>query len=373
MNNNNLEDVIADSLTDAASDPVETETASDNTPVAEVTENAPEAVLEAPEAISETEPEDSTLEVASPASKVDSSAVQDEFAKRHGLPAQRPGERENRIPYSRVKSIVAKAEKEAKDVAFKEYEPKLQEATTKLSQYEGTLQEVAKFEQVMTTDRDKFLGMLSQVPIYKDFFDQYRQLVEFYQNAQTPAAGTQAAATGQPAEGDGKPQPNEQLADGSWVYSEDQLDRLMEWRERQVEARITKQIEDRYKPIETQWQAQQAQVQQQKYMNETVIPQIQKQIDEARTWPMFKEHEEDITKILQSNPNASLEGAYRQVVFPKMTADRDKMRQELLKELQTAPVAPTSAPASRTRPTTAPQAGPRSLEEIIAEAVQTLK
>jgi len=103
------------------------------------------------------------------------------------------------------------------------------------------------------------------------------------------------------------------------------------------------------------------------------IPQVRAQIAEAQTWPLFAEHEAEIVKALQGNDKLTLEGAYRQVVYPKLVADRTKMREEILKEVQKAPRS-TAAPGSASR-SSAQQAptGPRSLEDVISDSIKTLR
>jgi hypothetical protein len=90
---------------------------------------------------------------------------------------------------------------------------------------------------------------------------------------------------------------------------------------------------------------------------------VKAMIDDARQWPGFTEHESDILQTLKSNPKISLDAAYRQVVMPKMQADRNKVREEVLAELKTRPTT-TSIPA--TTPVT-PSNKPRSTSDIARE------
>jgi hypothetical protein len=75
-------------------------------------------------------------------------------------------------------------------------------------------------------------------------------------------------------------------------------------------------------------------------------------IKEAETWPGFKENEADILKTLQADSSISLERAYQKVVYPKLQTDRNKLREEVLKEINAQPRS-TSAPATNTRSSTA--------------------
>lgn len=316
-------------------------------------ETAPEATSDPTEPITETP---GSTQVASPVSK-----AKEEFAAVNPVTG-----RENRLPYSRHVKIKDKAVKEAVDAKVKELEggfsPRLQQYETKVKDYEGRLQKVAEFENVMVNDRVKFLSMLVKMP-------QYAQILAplFSQNAQ-PEQKPQSA----PADPYGDmPQPDKDAGDGTMVYSFDGLKSLLDWNAKQVEARVAKRFEDRYAPMEkdyTEFQKVQE-----------VIPHVNRQIAEAQTWPLFKESEAEITNALAYNPTWNLERAYQAVVLPKMQAakakseadtkaERDKMRAELLAELRKAPSS-TSAPSSTGKARTAPLSGPHSLEDVINQAI----
>lgn len=353
-----LEDIIEDSISDAALPPEPVETEAEPTP-----EVAPEAPPEAPEAPTESD------QVESPAMKAEKAeaaakALPDDFEKKFGIPSQSAGGRENRIPYSRVTKIVDKAVKTAIADRNKEFEttynPKLADFEAKVKDYEGKLERVAEFEKVMVNKPDQFLKMLSQIPAYADFF---KAIEAGFKEQAAPAA--EAPIQSDAVVGGSMPVPDQELPDGSKVYSLDGLKALLMWNSNQTRTDTIKEVEKRYAPIESDWQANKK--------VQAMIPQVQAQITDARTWPMFTENEDDIVKALQTNQQLSLEGAYRQVVWPKMTADRNKMREEILKEVKQAPRA-TAAPtqASRSSVKEVPT-GPRNLEDIIAEAAATLK
>ncbi len=346
---NSLEDSQLTGLDDSTID-VQPEVDTQVAPEAEVSsEGQPEA--------SEDVIAESQAQVQSPAAKAAAAQAlpEDEFEKKFGFPKINPVTgKENRLPHSRVKSMVMKAEQEAANKAKAEYEPKLAEVTAKVSAYESRLGQVAQFEQVMANDPQRFLGMLSQLPAYKPFFDWVAQV----QN-QAPAQAQQPQGQGQAQDPAGAmPQPDQQLSDGSWVYSMDGLQKLLNWQAQQVEQRVSK----RYEPIESQFRQHQ-QMQQ-------MIPQIQRQIDEARQWPKFNENEEEITKALAADQTLTLEGAYRKVVLPKLVADENAIRQRVLADIRKAPPS-TAAPSRATRPPS-PAAGPRSLEQIIEDEIRKL-
>lgn len=362
----NIEEIIQESVEDAtlpADNSTETalesaEESTEATPQLEVSspaEHSEDAVTETPEA---------------PVEPGQETTPQDDFEKRYGIPAQSITGRENRIPYSRVKKITQKAAEEVAEAALgrklaagekavdvvKAHVARIPELETKVKDYEDRLADVGEFEKVMVNDAERFLQFLSTIPAYQPFF----QFVD--QALKGTAAPAQATSEAPATPDDPMPQPNHTLQDGSAVYDMDGLRNLMDWQARQVEKRITKQVEDRYKPIEERWHAEEA--------VKAIIPSVRAQAEEARTWPMFKENEDDIIQLLQKDPRISLERAYQKVVFPKMAAEKDKIRAEVLKELKQAPKA-TSAPVTPTKPVA--DVGPRSLEQVIADSLKGAK
>lgn len=301
----------------------------------------------------------------------DVAPARDEFAERYGIQGQSFTGKENRIPYSRVKKIVAKAENDAKEALRKqlegEFTPKYTDIETKVKDYEGRLEKVAQFEQILERDPQTFLGMLSKHPSYKAFFDQINQLVSS-QMPQQPQSGQRDPQTGRFVQGpavDPMPQPDKQFPDGTLGYSEEGLGALMDWNARNVEQRVISKVEQRYAPIEQDWQAQRR--------REELMPQIERQITEARQWDRFAELEPEIIQVLQQNPTMNLERAYMHTyqknVVPKLAADRNTMRSEILAELKKAPVQ-TSAPTRSMKTTSTAPTGPRPIEDIIREEME---
>jgi hypothetical protein len=376
----NLEDVIAGAVEDnqLPDEPVE-ETSDESSDESSEVE-APSGESPADDT-SATEAEESEAK----AEDTEEAPEQDEFEKKYGIAAQSSLGRENRIPYSRVKKITEKSVNEIAEIALgrklapgekaadtvKAYVARIPEMEAKVTDYEARLDNVGRFEEIMANDPDQFLGLLAKIPAYTEFFNMIEDLYNKAQGTQAPAGdlATQAAATPPP---DDMPQPDEQLADGSMSYSMEGLKQLLAWQAKQVEERVTRQVEERYQPIESEWRA--------KQRVESLKPMIQAQIEDAYTWPGFKENEEEITAILAQYPKATLDQAYRHVVLPKLNAEkeklvtnRDQMRQELLQELKKAPRA-TAASSTGAKSSAKPTpSGPRKLEDIIAEQVETLK
>ena len=333
---------------------------------------SPETAPEASESTSNTLFGDAPVEAAADPLADDSAEpidpladpIQDDFEKKWGIPSKSVTGRENRLPHSRVKTMVTKAEQESYARGLKEAEgkhaPKLQEYETKIKDYDERWQRVAAFENVMENDPKTFLTELSKIPAYKEFFDHIGRLAA---GSASPAGPVEPTL-----DHSDMPQPDQTLSDGSKVYSLDGLALRDEWLARKIEERAVTQAEarmaKRYQPIEQEWQQQQRLAQ--------IAPQVERQIADARTWPNFSELEPEVVKILRSDPSISLDRAYvrayQEQVIPKVSVDRNKMRTELLAELKQKPVS-SSAPSGQARPSPQ-QAGPRSIEQIILDELK---
>lgn len=354
-----LETLIEESVDDATSPEPEVVV---ETPT-ETLEVAPEATTEVPEATEETVPDPVTT--TSP----------DDFDKKHGLAAQTASGRENRIPYSRVRKIADNAVAEAKkkwdtDSGSKttDFDKKLVDYQTQLKERDEKLARVEEFQKIMVNDAPRFLSMLATVPAYKQFFQSVDEAFKTHEQGKTAVAPVVPDPT------DDMPQPDQKLTDGSLVYSLEGLKKLNEWNRAQARKDVLAEVDKKYGSIQKQWESDQR--------VQAVIPHIQAQITEARTWPMFNESEDEIVKVLQADPQISLHAAYMKVAIPKiqqqhaderakLSTDRNKVREEVLGEIKKAPKA-TSAPSSPSRPTTT-STGPRNLEDVIGEAIKGIK
>lgn len=380
-----LEQVITDSVNDAAVD---------ETPDVDVStaDDTPAEPVEAPVEASSDEPApeaEASLEVSSPASQKPAEAKseepQDEFSKLAGVPQMGVGGRENRIPYSRVKKITEKAVGDLAEAALgrklnpgekavdvvKSHVAQIPELTAKVTDYESRLDAVGQFENVMANDPQKFLTMLARIPAYREFFEfveNAQQVMQGNQPAQQPQGQAPVATNPE----DVMPEPDEELSDGSKVYSMEGLKKLLAWNAAQAEARITakyetklKEIDARYGPMAQKWQ--------ERERIEATLPVIRKQIEEARQWPLFNESEAEILGALRKDTGISLEAAYRQVVFPKLVAERNKVRQEVIKEAQSAPTSTAVPVRAASRPSAPTAGGARNLEDIIKEQVESIR
>ena len=302
---------------------------------------------------------------------------EDDFEKKYDFPAKNSSGRENRMPHSRVKTMVQKAEKSGYEKAVKElegkYTPQLKEFETKVKDYETKVAKSGQLETLIDTDPRSTITVLSKHPLYKEFFEYVNKAVEAFESKASPEAQTTTASTEDPI-----PQPNQTLPDGSKVYDLDGVQQLLDWKARQVEKKVLKQVEDKFaklQPIQQEWER--ANIDRE-FLAKTrpVVDQI---LVEARTnWPNFKELEAEIEKILEADTTrtVSLDRAYMQAyqthVVPKLSADKNKMRAELLAEMRAKP-ATTAARVVPTTPsaTTASQ-GRRPINDVIEEELRKL-
>lgn len=239
--------------------------------------------------------------------------------------------RENRIPHSKVVKIIENGINQGKG----HFGEKFKAVETERNTYKADLDEM--YADVRGDPR-AFLEKLAQHD------PRYKTLLE-------PAAP--ATVEPQAAPLADMPAPDITLQDGSRTYSIDGLKKLLEWNTGHVKAQLMPELDAKLKPWQEREKAEHARVEAEKAAG-AVRERTQSQIAEAQTWPSFKDHEADILKALQEDstkahaekrrPTLSLEGAYRQVVMAKLSADRNKMREEILKETSHAAKASPAVP-----------------------------
>jgi hypothetical protein len=368
MSDLDLTTIIEDSLTDAE---LPSEASILETPDPTPTEPV-EAAPEEPEAAEEAVQEAAETPAEGEEGTKKSKSQWEDFDKKFGIDPTYPNSgRENRIPYSRVKKIAQKAVRDAKKEWESEFSPKSQEYETKLKDYEAKLTRYTNLDKVMSSDPERFLTMLSKVPAYQQFFAAVE--AAFEASSKQQAAPPTPIAPASVQDGDDMPQPDQRLSDGSMVYSMEGLKALNAWNREQARKETLAEVDKKFGPIESEWQAHKR--------VESLRPVINAQIEEARTWEGFTDNEAEIAQALKSDQKLSLEGAYRKVVLPKLRAawegekaklvpERNKLREEILAELKAAPRS-TAVPSISTKAT--PTTGPKSLEDIITEQIQSLK
>jgi len=249
--------------------------------------------------------------------------------------------RNNRIPYARVEKIVAKAREEAKAAAAAE----LQALQERYSRYESPdFANLLESLRVANENPEAFLDALSQAD------QRYATLLQARREAAQQAHATSRTdSIG----------PDVTFPDGSTGYSPEAFDRLLQSRIKAAEDALEQRFAQRFGPIEDSWR--QAQVRQQ------AVSRVQSQIADAETWPGFSENKEAIVDALKSDRSLSLDGAYRKVVFGKLTASKDEVRKQVLAEINAKPKASQARVSSGAAPT---HSGPQDTTDVIKSALR---
>lgn len=140
----------------------------------------------------------------------------------------------------------------------------------------------------------------------------------------------------------------------------------------QAKAEAKAEAEGVLKPLKEREQAEQS--------SRALQARTRTQIAEAQQWPGFKDHEAAILQALRDDsaaaarehrrPTLSLDGAYRQVVVPKLAADRNAMREELIKEINGTAAKTPSVRAGHEVPVTP---GVISTRDIAARVLSQLE
>jgi hypothetical protein len=255
------------------------------------------------------------------------------------------GKRENRLPHSRVKQMVARARERAKA----DHDAALKTHTDKIGAYEARLQQVGNIETLIFDQPERFIGMLKRLPAYAGLL------------------GGQAAAERRETISPDAEMPQPDGQDGS--YTMQGLRKLLDWQAAQTEKRVT----ERYRPMAEAYEGQQR-------LN-AAIPGIRQQLAEAQSWELFSESQDEILAALREDsqqaerlgrqPSLSLEGAYRKAVFPKLRANRDTMRADLLKEINEKPRSTSTQATIPAAPAKSDEE--KSLRDIIAEEARRLR
>lgn len=278
--------------------------------------------------------------------------------------------RVNSIPHPRVKTMIEKATRKqiavvAKELGITKAEAELRledvtgaltERNTRLTQYEQRLQNVESIEAIMAGDPDRFMAMMAEVhPGYREFAKQVVQ------------AATAAAAPDDP-----EPEPDFDMGDGRKTYSLEGLRKLREWDKRQAAQAARGEIEKDIAPLRAHYE-QQTKREQQEAQARAVYAQASDKIEQtlvkAKQWPGFVDHGPAILEAYKARPDGDLFEAYLAVVMPAVAADRAKIREEVLADInKQGRTTSATASAAAARPTS----GVRSTADLAREVMREL-
>lgn len=142
----------------------------------------------------------------------------------------------------------------------------------------------------------------------------------------------------------------------------------------------TQVVDARFKPIQDQHQAaQDAAAAQERSYRQTEAANRQ-WAEASANWEGFKENASEILAVLKADAALAqkenrrvitLDRAYNRVVLPKMKADREKTRAEVLAELKKAPT--STSTAAQTQAGAADDGKPKSVEDIIKASIASIK
>jgi hypothetical protein len=246
--------------------------------------------------------------------------------------------RDNRIPYSRVQKIVAKAREEARAAAAAEAQAFQQRyAHYESPEFLGLMEQL----QIASSNPEQFLGALAAAdPRYADLLKRSR--------ANEAPAPRQASAG---------IEPDVRLPDGSLGYSQEAFERLLDAKMQAREAALEQKFSQRIQPFED--------IRRQEALTNQALTRVHATVTAAQKWPGFVEHQEEITAAVLADKTLSLDDAYRNVVFGKLSASREEQRKQFIAEMQTKPNASQAKPSGAAKP--AP--GNRTIEEIITQSI----
>jgi hypothetical protein len=257
---------------------------------------------------------------------------EDDFSK---IPEKDAQGRTNRIPHTRVKKMVETAGKKAVETFTKTtHEPLVNEVNV----YRDRFAKIEQVEQTMFNKPPQMLDILLTIPGYKE---------ELERRFGTAAGGGEAARAGAD---DPEPGPDVKNADGTPAgYSQEGLKALRDWDRRQAVKLAEERLGSRIKPFEDREKTAQQQREEQARRGAGVA----NELEQATKWDNFVENAEEILKVITEDNNQAMAAerarrgtgklkhtllsAYHQVVHAKMSADRARVREEILKEMQTAP------------------------------------
>jgi hypothetical protein len=278
-----------------------------------------------------------------------------------GLAAPKPGQRDNRIPYSRTAKIIKNAKAKWQEQLKAEHEAALKPLQAQKDSWDNA-------EKLAATDPDRYINLLATL-----YPQQYRKFLQAQKQAAAPEAAKAPAAKQDP-----EPQPDVKYADGSLGFSPEQFAKLREWdrREsaRQAKEETAKEFNERFGPIEQAFKSTQADQQR--------LVTVRGHIDDLReTYGADviddPEVQKEIVAHMDANPTATLKASTRDVIKKRQEAERERfradrttMRAELLKELQAAPRAAAKAPAAPVRGNGGRE---ESMDDIIRNAMHGLK
>src|ERR1035437_4885917 len=275
-----------------------------------------------------------------------------------GLKPPEDGQRENRLPYSRVKKIV----ENSRTKLTAGFTTQLAERDAKVTAAEAKVANMAAIDNLISTDPDRYIGMLAALhpDKYKKFLD-----TGFTGKPAPPPVSPPVVLTTP------RPTPDLKYEDGSLGYSPQQHEKLLDWiaadAENKAYARDDAEMTKRFGPLEQKYKIEQT--------NAALMPGVQAQLEWGKqTWGKLFEDDykldskSEVLAYMRTHKGIPFEAVLSAVLLPKVQADRTRMRAEILTEINARPrAAARSTPAATT--TTPAVTGARDPEDVIRDAI----
>lgn len=265
-----------------------------------------------------------------------------------GIKAPAEGQRENRIPYGRVRKIIGNALKKTTDL----HTTALTEVQGKLTAAEAKTALMDRIDTLIATDPDRYLTMLAGLHP-----DKYGKFLHPRTDPAVVKPADPAAEVG--------PMPAPDVDGG---YSAAGLTSLLEWTAKKAKAETLAaadaRMTERFGPFEEREKAAKFQAEQ--------LPAVKARIAAAKeTWgKVYVDDHPDVLAAMKTG--LTFEAACAKVFLPLVAADRNKMRLELIAEQNARPrAAAKTPPAASVAPPAA--TGPRDLLDVIGDAVATIR
>ncbi len=270
-----------------------------------------------------------------------------------GLKAPKKGERENRIPHSRVVKMVEKALKRRGE----DFTKQIQERDTRLTTAEAKAKAMDQVDALIEADPERYLTMLAGLHPEK-----YGRFLKAQEKAEEKKAVD-----------DPEPQPDIEYEDKSRGYSPDQFKKWQEWTlttaSKRALAELKKESDKRLEPIERE--------RQQREYAEKMAPQIRARIQRAKeTWgehfPKDNSPEEkELLALCKANPTTPWEAVVAEFCLPKVRESQSKQRAAILKEINDrAKKTPKSPVASGAKVVTNTEDDSRSMQDIVRDSMR---
>lgn len=276
-----------------------------------------------------------------------------------GLKAPEEGQRENRIPYSRVKKIVENARKKLETA----HAAALTEHSTKAHKAEARAREADIADEAARKDPARYLEILTAIN------PEFKKYISPRSDATTqPNRPTQASPATPIHASEEPPDPDHKFEDGSLGYTAEGYKRLMEWQATQAENRAFERHQRTITEERARQEAAAEVTRQARATSDAWRDQASKTWGKAFDDDYALNDKSEILAYMRANPTVPFPAAVSAVLQPKTQADRERIRKEIHDELNARPSAAVKNVSGSKKSIELPS-GPRTMEDVIREAM----